>query len=140
MTKKNPNASVQDEQFAANGKADESTDERKTELAAVEPAGIAAEETAAVEAVHKEIIEEQEITRQVPDAFVVEPIMKISQSQLEVDSFSEKAAEADVVKVKNENVIVYAETDVASEENIQHPKRWKVWKEKIRGFIKKLFV
>ena len=59
MTKKNPNASVQDEQFAANGKADESTDERKTELAAVEPAGIAAEETAAVEAVHKEIIEEQ---------------------------------------------------------------------------------
>jgi len=87
----------------------------------------------------KEIIEEQEITRQVPDAFVVEPIMKISQSQLEVDSFSEKAAEADVVKVKNENVIVYAETDVASEENIQHPKRWKVWKEKIQGFIKKLF-
>jgi hypothetical protein len=59
MTKKNPNASVQDEQFAANGKADESTDERKTELAAVEPAGIAAEETAPVEAVHKEIIEEQ---------------------------------------------------------------------------------
>ena len=59
MTKKNPNASVQDEQFAANGKADESTDERKTELTAVEPAGIDSEETAPVETVPEEIIEEK---------------------------------------------------------------------------------
>jgi len=42
MTKKNPNASVQDEQFTANGKADESTDEGKTELATTE---IAADDT-----------------------------------------------------------------------------------------------
>jgi Domain of Unknown Function (DUF349) len=59
MTKKNPNASVQDEQFTANGKADESTDERKTELAAVEPAGIDAEKTATVEAVPEELTEEK---------------------------------------------------------------------------------
>jgi hypothetical protein len=38
MTKKNPNASVQDEQFAAQGSADESTDETKTEVLAMEPA------------------------------------------------------------------------------------------------------
>ena len=59
MTKKNPNASVQDEQFTANGKADESTDKRKTELAAVEPAGIVAEETVPVGAVPEEITEEK---------------------------------------------------------------------------------
>jgi hypothetical protein len=35
MTKKNPNASVQDEQFAAKGSADESTDDTKNDLTAV---------------------------------------------------------------------------------------------------------
>ena len=59
MTKKNPNASVQDEQFTANGKADESTDKRKTELAVAEPAGIDAEETVPVGAVPEEITEEK---------------------------------------------------------------------------------
>jgi hypothetical protein len=38
MTKKNPNASVQDEQFAAKSSADESTDEIKTEFSAEQPA------------------------------------------------------------------------------------------------------
>jgi hypothetical protein len=39
MTKKNPKASVQDEQFVAKESADEHTDEIKTELTAEEPAG-----------------------------------------------------------------------------------------------------
>ena len=39
MTKKNPNASVPDEQFTAKGSADESTEEIKTELSAEEPTG-----------------------------------------------------------------------------------------------------
>jgi hypothetical protein len=38
MTKKNPNASVRDEQFAAESSADETTDEMKTELSANQPA------------------------------------------------------------------------------------------------------
>jgi hypothetical protein len=39
MTKKNPKASVQDEQFVAKESADEHTDETKTELTAEQPAG-----------------------------------------------------------------------------------------------------
>jgi len=58
MTKKNPNASVQDEQFTANGKADESTDEGKTELATTEIAADDTGETAPSEVTPKEKIEE----------------------------------------------------------------------------------
>jgi Domain of Unknown Function (DUF349) len=58
MTKKNPNASVQDEQFTANGKADESTDEGKTELATIEIAADDTGETAPSEVTPKEKIEE----------------------------------------------------------------------------------
>jgi len=46
MTKKNPNASVQDEQFAAKSSADETTDETMTELSAEQPANDDAEEPA----------------------------------------------------------------------------------------------
>jgi hypothetical protein len=59
MTKKNPNASVQDEQFAAKESADESTDEKKTELADIQPAANDPEETAPVEAVGGEEVEEK---------------------------------------------------------------------------------
>ena len=59
MTKKNPNASVQDEQFAAKETTDESTDERKTELAAVLPAANNPEEVAPVDAENEEIVEEK---------------------------------------------------------------------------------
>ena len=59
MTKKNPNASVQDEQFAAKETVDESTDERKTELAAARPAENDSEETAPVEEEPRELIEEK---------------------------------------------------------------------------------
>ncbi len=59
MTKKNPNASVQDEQFAAKENADESTDEIKTELAGVQPAANDPEEPAPVEAVSEEKVEEK---------------------------------------------------------------------------------
>ncbi|MBA4321850.1 MAG: DUF349 domain-containing protein [Odoribacter sp.] len=59
MTKKNPNASVQDEQFAAKGTADESTDEKKTEPAAVQPAAADPEEVIPVEALSEEKTEEK---------------------------------------------------------------------------------
>ena len=59
MTKKNPNASVQDEQFAANGKADESTDERKTEFPAIQLAGNDSEEPAPAKAEPGKIIKEK---------------------------------------------------------------------------------
>ena len=59
MTKKNPKASVQDEQFAAKETADESTDEKKAEVTAVQPAGKVPEEPAPVEAVKEEETEER---------------------------------------------------------------------------------
>jgi hypothetical protein len=59
MTKKNPNASVQDEQFAAKGTTDESTDERKTEIAVTQPAATDHEEVAPVDVVSEEIVEEE---------------------------------------------------------------------------------
>jgi segregation and condensation protein B len=88
----------------------------------------------------QEEVDEQEYFVQVPDELVVEPIAEISQSEVEVDVIPEQAIEADRIKVKTENAVGLAEVNAAAEENIQQPKRWKVWKEKIQGFIKKLFV
>lgn len=61
MTKKNPNASVRDEQFEAKVNADESTDEKKTEFAAAEPAGEDKEEPTAAEVVSEEVVEEKSV-------------------------------------------------------------------------------
>jgi segregation and condensation protein B len=90
------------------------------------------------ENIQKEV-DEQENSVQVPDELVVEPIAEISQSEVEVDVIPEQAIEADIIKVKTEHAVGLAEASAAAEENIQQPKRWKVWKEKIQGFIKKLF-
>jgi segregation and condensation protein B len=87
----------------------------------------------------QEEIDEQEYSVQVPDDLVVEPIAEISKSEVELDVVPEQAIKADILKVKTENAIGLAEVKAAAEENIQQPKRWKVWKEKVQGFIKKLF-
>jgi segregation and condensation protein B len=87
----------------------------------------------------QEEVDEQENSVQVPDELVVEPIAKIPKSEVELDVILEQAIEADRIKVKTENLVGFAEVNAAAEENIQQPKRWKVWKEKIQGFIKKLF-
>lgn len=88
----------------------------------------------------QEEVDEQEYSVQVSDELVVGPITEISQSEVEVDVIPEQAIEPDRIKVKTENAVGFAEVNTAAEENIQKPKRWKVWKEKIQGFIKKLFV
>jgi hypothetical protein len=90
------------------------------------------------ENIQKEV-DGQEYSDQVPDELAVGPIAEISQSEVELDVLPEQAIEADIIKVKTENAIGRAEANAAVEENIQQPKRWKVWKEKIQGFIKKLF-
>jgi segregation and condensation protein B len=87
----------------------------------------------------QEEVDEQENSVQVPDELVVEPIAKIPKSEVELDVILEQAIEADRIKVKTKNLVGFAEVNAATEENIQQPKRWKVWKEKIQGFIKKLF-
>jgi segregation and condensation protein B len=88
----------------------------------------------------QEEVDEQEYSVQMPDESVVEPNAEISQSDVKADVMPEQAVEADRIKVKAENAVELAEVNAAAEENIQQPKRWKVWKEKIQGFIKKLFV
>jgi hypothetical protein len=82
---------------------------------------------------------EQTYSDQVPDELVVEPIAEISQSEVELDVIPEQAIGVEIIKAKTENAVGQAEANAAVEGNIQHPKRWKVWKEKIQGFIKKLF-
>jgi hypothetical protein len=82
--------------------------------------------------------DEQEISGQLPDKLVIEPNTEISQNEVELDSIPEQAIASDRIKVKTELVVRLTEEKAAAE-NIQHPKRWKVWKEKIQGFIKKLF-
>jgi hypothetical protein len=72
MTKKNPNASVQDEQFAAKVIADESTDETKTELSAKPPAGNNSEEATPVEAISDEIVEEK-VSEDTDNELITEP-------------------------------------------------------------------
>ena len=88
----------------------------------------------------QEEVDVQENSIQVPDELVVEPIAEISTSEVELDVIPEQAIEVDGIKVKTENAVGLAEVNAAAEENIKQPKRWKVWKEKIQGFIKKLFV
>ncbi|MGA3286695.1 MAG: SMC-Scp complex subunit ScpB [Bacteroidota bacterium] len=87
----------------------------------------------------QEEVDEQENSIQVPNELVVDPIAEISQSEVEVDVIPEQAIETDIIKVKTEHAVGLAEASAAVEENSQQPKRWKVWKEKIQGFIKKLF-
>jgi len=88
--------------------------------------------------IHEEV-DEQEYSVQVPDESVVEPVAEISQGKLELDVLAKQAIEADRIKAKTENSVGLTEVNAPEEENIQQPKRWKVWKEKIQGFIKKLF-
>jgi segregation and condensation protein B len=88
----------------------------------------------------QEEVDVQENSIQVPDELVVEPIAEISTSEVELDVIPEQVIEVDRIKVKTENAVGLAEINAAAEENIKQPKRWKVWKEKIQGFIKKLFV
>jgi segregation and condensation protein B len=83
--------------------------------------------------------DEQEFSGQLPDKLVIEPNTEISQNEVELDSIPEQAIASDRIKVKTELVVRLTEEKAAAEENIQHPKRWKVWKEKIQDFIKKLF-
>jgi segregation and condensation protein B len=87
----------------------------------------------------QEEVDEQEYSVQVPDELVVKPIAEISKSEVELDVIPEQAIKADRIKVKTENSVGLTDVNAAEEENIQQPKRWKVWKEKIQGFIKKLF-
>jgi len=83
--------------------------------------------------------DKKEYSVQVPDELVVEPIIEISQSEAELNVTQKQKNEPDRIKVKTENAIGFAEVKAAREENIQQPKRWVIWKEKIQGFIKKLF-
>jgi len=87
----------------------------------------------------KEEIDEQDYSAQGQDELLVESTAEISQSEVELDDVPKQAIEVDRIEVKTEDAFGLTEINAAAEENIQHPKRWKVWKEKIQGFIKKLF-
>ena len=84
-------------------------------------------------------VDGQEYSDQVADELVVEPIAEITQNEVELDVIPGQAIGVEIIKAKTENAVGQAEANAAVKENIQHLKRWKVWKEKIQGFIKKLF-
>jgi segregation and condensation protein B len=86
-----------------------------------------------------EEVDKQGNSVQVPDELAVKLISKPYQSEAELDVVPEQAIETDRKIVETENAVRPTELNAAEEENIQHPKRWTVWKEKIQGFIKKLF-
>jgi segregation and condensation protein B len=87
----------------------------------------------------QEEVDKQGISVQVSDKLAVESITETFRSEAELDVIPKQAIEADRIKVEIENTVRPAEVNSAEVENIQHPKRWTVWKEKIQGFIKKLF-
>jgi segregation and condensation protein B len=86
-----------------------------------------------------EKIEEQGYIEQVAKKLEVEPIIKTSQNEIEQEMTSKQPAEIEEREIIPENTVDHSEASAAIEENIQQPKRWKIWKEKIQGFIKKLF-
>jgi hypothetical protein len=81
MTKKNPNASVQDEQFAAKGNADESTDDKKAEIVAEQQAGNDSEESVTEDAVVGELTEGK-IEKIAEDETVIEEQLTSSDDDL----------------------------------------------------------
>jgi segregation and condensation protein B len=87
----------------------------------------------------KKKVDDQEYFVQVPNELIVEPIAKIFQNEVKLGVIPEQPVEADVKMVKTENAVRRGEVNAVGGEKIQHTKRWKVWKEKIQSFIKKLF-
>jgi segregation and condensation protein B len=80
----------------------------------------------------QEKVGKHEYFLQVQNEEVVDP-----QNEKEYNVIPVSTIKADGSEYQTENIGEHAET--ISEENIQQPKRWKIWKEKIQGFIKKLF-
>jgi hypothetical protein len=103
MTKKNPNASVPDEQFTAKGSADESTEEIKTELSAEQPAGHDPEEPAADVVVIKE-----KKTRKVKKAPENEP----AEITPTVDAASEEFHIPDEIELAQVDYSGYSKTEL----------------------------
>lgn len=84
-------------------------------------------------------IDRQEYTEQVPDEFKIEPIIETSRKEFGPDMASEPPAEIEKNEIISDNTVEHTDAITAAKEYTQQPKRWKIWKEKIQGFIKKLF-
>jgi segregation and condensation protein B len=84
-------------------------------------------------------VDDQEYSVPVPEELIIEPINEISKSDVEISVIQEQQIETDRMKVKTENTVRRGEVNAVEGDSMQHLKRWKVWKEKIQSFIKKLF-
>jgi segregation and condensation protein B len=99
----------------------------------IEPESISKDEIAT------EKIERQEYTEQVPDKLEIESIIETSRKEFEPDMASEEQAEIEEKEIISDNTVKLTKESAAAKDYTQQPKRWKIWKEKIQGFIKKLF-
>jgi segregation and condensation protein B len=84
-------------------------------------------------------IDRQEYTEQVPDKLKIESIIETSRKEFEPDMVSEPPDEIEKSEIISDNTVEQTDAITAAKEYTQQPKRWKIWKEKIQGFIKKLF-
>jgi segregation and condensation protein B len=84
-------------------------------------------------------IEKQEYTEQMPGKLELEPIIETNRKEFEPDMASEEPIEIEENEIISDNTLKHTEANAATKEYTQQPKRWKIWKEKIQGFIKKLF-
>jgi segregation and condensation protein B len=84
-------------------------------------------------------IYEEEVSIPLNKKMEEETVTEVSSDAVKLESTPILAIETGLnVEAQAETIEAGATTDL-SEEHVQHPKRWKVWKEKIQGFIKKLF-
>jgi segregation and condensation protein B len=80
-----------------------------------------------------------DLFEQVKEELKLEETREDLQNKKEYTTMSEEVIGADKKTSIKERDIENNDLRASLQENEQHPKRWKVWKEKIQGFIKKLF-
>jgi segregation and condensation protein B len=87
----------------------------------------------------REEIQQAEVPAPVPETIGEEAASEDSSNAVTFNSIPESVNKTELNVEANEDTEEAGATTELSDEHVQHPKRWKVWKEKIQGFIKKLF-
>jgi len=87
----------------------------------------------------QEEVEEKEYLNQLQEKIEIEPVVEIHKSEIETNVIHDRTMGDGIKEVETAKKIEIAKVRAAEKENMQRPKRWKIWKEKIQGFIRKLF-
>ena len=81
----------------------------------------------------------QESPIQIPAELSVETVVEVTKNVAELATIPKSEISTELVKATIEEVAESVKVKTSATEDVPRPKLWKIWKEKIQGFIKKLF-